>query len=78
MPRTNSVRRAARLLGAVTVTGVLSTGVLAATPAAAETRHPHAVSSSAYAKVTAKAKHGQQLHWFIASGLTIRTWGNGL
>ncbi len=36
MLRTNVVRRAGRLLGAATVTGVLSLGILAAAPMAAQ------------------------------------------
>jgi hypothetical protein len=36
MLRTSVVRRAGRLLGAVTVTGILSAGLLAASPLAAD------------------------------------------
>jgi hypothetical protein len=42
MLRTIMVRRGGRLLGAVTVTGILSVGILAAVPLAAEAATPQA------------------------------------
>jgi outer membrane lipoprotein-sorting protein len=70
MVRTHFVRRAARLLGAVTVAGVLSTGAIAATPAAAQDR-TSAISGYSFDSVQRYALTGNGL-WLSS------IQGNGL
>jgi len=53
MLRTSVVRRAGRLLGAVTVTGILSAGLLASSPLAADasvSAQANGIGHSQYAK----------------------------
>jgi hypothetical protein len=74
MLRTNFVRRAGRLLGAVTVTGVLSAGLLATAPAAAQPRAGHVEGRAGYANglsVTPQHQtpHKYRVHFLDANGI---------
>lgn len=74
MLRTNLVRRAGRLLGAVTATGVLSLGLFAASPMAAQAcpQVSHAGASTNANGIGTSTKTGG------STGHGLRDWANGI